>query len=258
MSTLRDLQHGLRAALLGSAADAIEREIEPGGLTPAARLAIYRHHVATSLTEALKATYPVVCRLVHERFFAYAADAYLREQPPTGPCLFEFGESFGAFLRDFPPCRELPYLPDVARLEWAMNAALHAADAAPIDSGRLRAVPADAASRLTLVLHPSVTLLESPWPVHRIWRANQADDPDTAVDLAEGPARVEVRRLGDDVVLRVLDPPTFAFRRALARGDTLETAAAAALEIDPGFELARELHAILSEGLVVDMAEPSR
>ena len=56
------------------------------GSDPAARLAIYRHHVSATLTEALEATYPVVVRLVDRRFFAYAADQFIRRHPPTGPC----------------------------------------------------------------------------------------------------------------------------------------------------------------------------
>ena len=119
--------------MLGGDAGAAAREIEADGLAPEARLEIYRHHVLTTLTSALEATFPVVCRLVDRRFFAYAADRYLRAHPPTGPCLFEYGDSFPDFLAAFPPCRDLAYLPDVARLEWAMNAALHAADVDAID-----------------------------------------------------------------------------------------------------------------------------
>jgi hypothetical protein len=77
-------------------------EIEPDGLASRARLEIYRHHVRTSLTSVLEATFPVICRLVDRRFFAYAADTYLRAHPPTGPCLFEYGDGFPDFLAAFP------------------------------------------------------------------------------------------------------------------------------------------------------------
>jgi hypothetical protein len=59
-SALLQDDHGVASTILGD------------GLAPHARLAIYRHHVFTILTEVLKAAYPVVCRLVDERFFAYA------------------------------------------------------------------------------------------------------------------------------------------------------------------------------------------
>src|SRR5438445_13075963 len=121
MPTLRELQHGVRDALLGDDACVVAALDGAGdALAPAARVAVYRHHVLTSLTAALEATFPVVVRLVDVRFFRYAADRYVRAHPPGGPCLFEYGASVPEFLAAFPPCRHLVYLADVARLEWAM------------------------------------------------------------------------------------------------------------------------------------------
>ena len=51
-------------------------------LSPAARVAIYRHHVTQTLTDILMDVYPVVCRLVDARFFAYAAHRFIASQPP--------------------------------------------------------------------------------------------------------------------------------------------------------------------------------
>ena len=157
------------------------------GLTSAARVQIYWNHVFTSLTEALETTFPVVCRLVDRRFFGFAANRYIRRHPPTGPCLFEYGATFPAFLASFPPCAGHPYLPDVARLEWAMNLATHAEDSAPIAPATLGRVPPDDVGRVVLRVEPSASWLRSPWPIDRIWRANQpGSDPAGTVDLAAG------------------------------------------------------------------------
>ena len=240
------------AATRGAAA----REIEPDGLAPEARLEIYRHHVLTTLTSALEATFPVICRLVDRRFFAYAADTYVRAHPPTGPCLFEYGDSFPDFLAAFPPCRDLAYLPDVARLEWAMNAALHAPDVDAMDPACLADVAAEDMPRLTFAVDPSVSFLDSPWPVDRIWRANQDEDGASSdpVDLASGGVRLEVRRAGDIATVRSLAAGDYALRTALARGGTLEDAAAAALGVDPHFDLTAALHALLGERIFTSFA----
>ncbi len=163
----------MASALLGDPSERLVGVIAGDGLAPDARLAIYRHHVFTTLTAALQAVYPVVCRLVHERFFAFAAHEFVRHHPPAGPCLFEYGRQFPAFLAGFPPCRALGYLPDVARLEWALNAALHAADAVPLDLARLRQLDADQSERVIFEFQPSVALVTSPYPVDQIWRANR-------------------------------------------------------------------------------------
>src|SRR5262249_62378298 len=156
MPALYDLQVALRDVLLGGDSTAAVSEIAHDGLLPEARLAIYRHHIFFTLTESLKSIYSVVCHLVDERFFAYAADCYIRKHPPTAPCLFEYGPGFADFLAGFEPCGDLPYLPDVARLEWARNVALHAEDVAGIDPTQLSGVPADELPRLRFKFEPSV------------------------------------------------------------------------------------------------------
>jgi hypothetical protein len=227
-------------------------EIVADGLDASARLAVYRHHVFSSLTAALEAMFPVVCRLVDRRFFGYAADAFIRAHPPVGPCLFEYGAAFPAFLAEFPACRHLAYLADVARMEWAMNVALHAPDAPAIDPAALTRLAPEAAGALGFDLHPSVTLLRSPWPIERIWRANQPDaGTDATVDLDAGPTWLQVWRVDDDIVFRALAPAAFAFREALGRGRSLAEAADAALEIDEAVDLAALVRAVLDEGLLI-------
>ena len=234
----------MRAALLDDVEAAAVAGVRDDAPSAAARLAIYRHHVLTSLTGALRSTFPVVVRLVDPRFFGYAADRYIRRHPPAGPCLFEYGATFSDFLDGFEPARHLAYLPDVARLEWAMNAALHAPDVAPIAPDALDV-------QTPVGLHPSVTLLASPWPVDAIWRANQPGAEDVAVDVTAGGARLQVWRHADDVVFRALSPLAFAFRTALASTGMLEMAADAALALDPGADLSAVVRELLDEGVLV-------
>ena len=255
MPTLRELQSAFRDALLdgrdGQPAGAIGAEILADESSAESRLAVYRHHVLTTLTSVLNETYPVAVRLVGSPFFAYAADTFVRRYPPDAPCLFEYGAGFADFLAAFPPCRDLVYLPDVARLEWAMHAAWHAEDARVADREALRHIAPGALGGVTLRLDPSLTLLSSPWPVEGIWRANQPGaDPDATLDLAAGGVALEIRRLGDDVVWRTLPKPEHAFRAALASGRALDDSADAALTLDADFDLTRALATLFDEGLV--------
>lgn len=255
MPALRELQAGMRDALLGGGDAAVTAAVLDDGLDASARVAIYRHHVFATLTGVLEATYPVVCRLVDERFFGWVSDRFIREHPPAGPCLFEYGGAFADFLASFPPCRDLVYLPDVARLEWALSRAESAPDAVALDARELAAVdPADT-PHLRFTLDPTLTLLESPWPVDRIWRANQpgADQSgaDATVDLSSGGARLQVRRAGGEAVFRALDPAAFAFRRALASGATLGEAAEAALRVEADLDLGLALRSLLEDGALI-------
>jgi hypothetical protein len=242
---LRDLQRAMGRSVLGHDAASLAGAIVAEGIAPAARLRIYRHHYETSLTEALKAIYPAICRLVDERFFAYAAHDYIEAHPPRRPCLHEYGESFAEFLAGFPPCRALAYLSDVARLEWRINASLHAPAEPPLAADAFRDVAMDDYPRLVFRLLPSLGYLESPWPIDRIWSGREE-----AVDLGEGGCRLEIRQRGEEVVFARLDEPEFVLRRALLAGERLESAAAAALAADPLFDLATALRRLLGEELV--------
>jgi hypothetical protein len=249
---LAETQAAFGRALLGGDPGALLGEIAGDGLAPAARLAVYRHHVAATLTDALRGAYPVVCRLVDERFFAYAADGFVAAHPPSSPCLFEYGAAFPDFLAGFAPCRHLGYLADVARLEWAMARAAHADDAAPLDPRGLSVLTPDEIGGLVFRLQPSLTLLRSPWPVDRIWCASQPDaDPDAVLELEERAAWFEIRRAGDDVVVRALPEPAHALRRALQDGLTLAAAAATARQIDPALDLTLALHELFHDDVLV-------
>ena len=253
MSSLREVQRAFGVALLGGEATGALDGIAADGLSRAARLAIYRHHVSATLTDALKAAYPVVCRLVDERFFAYAADRFVTAHPPSSPCLSEYGGALAGFLATFEPCRHLAYLPDVARLEWALVRALNADDAPVLDRRALLELAAADVPSLRPRFHPSLTLVGSRWPIDQIWRANQPDaDPSAIVDLAAGAARLAVRRHGDDVVFATLDTGAYTLRCLLHAGHTLGEASAAVLVEDPSLDLTAMLYDLFADESLVD------
>jgi len=250
MSMLHELQMRLRRAILGGDTAEIVAAIKGDGLDPAARVGIYRHHAFGTLGAALQNTFPVVCRLVDKRFFAYAAHEYLREHPPHSRCLVEYGADFADFLARFTPCEGLPYLADVARLEWALNIAATVREATPLQAEALAAVPAEQAAYVALRLQPSLSYFASPWPIDTIWQANKEDEV-PPIDLASGGTSLEIRRPGEAVAWRRLDPGIFAFRTALADGLVLAAAMAAATLRDPAFDLTSALQQVFVEGLAV-------
>jgi hypothetical protein len=250
MSMLLELQMRLRRAVLGGDTAEIVAAIQGDGLDPAARVGIYRHHAFATLGNALQGTFPVVCRLVDKRFFAYAAHEYLREHPPHSRCLVEYGADFADFLAGFEPCRDLPYLADVARFEWALNIAATVREATPLQAETLAVVPAGEAAYVALRLQPSLSYFASPWPIDAIWQANKEDEV-PPIDLTSGGANLEIRRTGEAVVWRRTDPGTFAFRTALADGLILAAAMAVATLRDPSFDLTTALRYVFAEGLAI-------
>jgi hypothetical protein len=253
MLGLPDMQANVARAILERDEAAVSGLILEDGLSSQLRLDVHRNTVLASLTDVLAEVFPVVCRLVDERFFRYAASAFIRTHPPRQPCLSAYGEEFPAFLAGFPACQELVYLPDVARLEWVMRRAAFAEESPALSLAALSGIAEP--QRLALELDRSLGVMSSPWPIDRIWRANQlGGDSAERIDLSSGGAHLEVRRVADEVVLRTLDIGTSLFRAALCRRSTLLHAAEAALAADPGFDLAPALADLFGEGVVIGIA----
>jgi hypothetical protein len=249
---LRDDQRTILAALFaeGRAGD-MESLLKPGALTEARRVEIYRHNVMSNLAGALADIYPVTERIVGNAFFHHAASAYARATPSISGDLNDFGGTWPAFIESWPHAAELPYLPDVGRLEWAMHRAFHAADVTPLDLARLAAVAEDDQGRLQFELHPSVSLISSPYPLSAIWRVNQPEYlGDMAIDWDGGGEQLCVRREGYAAVFDVLDVPSMRFLSALSCHAPLEAAAGAALAVDSNADLQAMLIGFVQAGVI--------
>ncbi|MGH6959563.1 MAG: HvfC/BufC family peptide modification chaperone, partial [Dongiaceae bacterium] len=198
------------------------------------------------------------CSLVDERFFSYAADAFIRDRPPRAPCLSEYGAEFADFLAAFPATQSLKYLPDVARLEWAINEAYFAPDAPALDPVRIAAVPQDRYAGLIFVAHPSCRLIASAYPVDRIWQAHQpGGDIESGIDPAAGGCRLLVHRQGIDVRMMALDAAGFAFAAAILARRPLQQAYEAAAAIDEAFNLTGALSTHLTRGTFSESGDPA-
>lgn len=162
------------------------------GLEPAQGLAIYRGSVMGKLVRTLRAIYPVCYRLVGEKFFKATAEKFIHCYPSFSPDLGNYGQQFSDFLADFEPVvTQLPYLPDVARLEWFWHRIFNGEETTPLDLDALGKVSQDKWGDLILHIPKNSMLLESIYPIHRIWAVNQPDyEGHEQVSLAEGGVKI--------------------------------------------------------------------
>ena len=141
---LRDVQTAFSKSLLANVSEANREAANMilGGKLPAVRrLEIYRHNVSTNLCGVLREIYPVILAVVGEKFFRHAAVQFIESHPSRSGDLNQFGQQWAQFLNTYPHAAELPYLSDVARLEWCWHEAFHAGDAPSFDLSRLSALP---------------------------------------------------------------------------------------------------------------------
>ncbi len=230
---LAEMQSAFRQAVLGGEPDPALAHIAPRGLPAALRLSVYRNNVLGSLTEVLAAAYPALERLLGAHNFGLLARAFVAAQPPRRPQLSCYGAALADFLADFPHTAGYPFLPDLARLEWARNAALFAADAPVLTGAVLQGLPAARLAALRLPWHPATRLIESAYAIDRLWRA-----PALRRGVAAGAQSVLVTRSATGGLRqRLAGPGDVALLRACAAGCDLTAAAEAALAAEPDFDL---------------------
>ena len=196
MADLIEIQGQLARVLDGAGASELSLPLFVGDEDDVARrLAVYRGNLLAASGHALAAAYPVIVQVVGAEFFEALARAYQAHSPSTSGDLNQYGMQLPAFLEGFPHVRELPYLPDLARLEWAVHSAHYAADTDPLDVSRLASVPEAEQASLRLRLNPLCALFESRYPLARIWEIHQKDYAgEFSVQFHDGPFRTLVSR----------------------------------------------------------------
>jgi hypothetical protein len=200
------------------------------------RLAIYHRSALANRRGALAAAYPVVARLVGGAFFDEAAACYAEAFPSRSGDLNAFGDRLAAFLEAYPYARELPYLPDVARLEWAVHESRHSPRGEALDYLALGAVQPEALGEIRIRPRPSVRLVASRHPILSIWAANQAGRDGTP-ERTRGAEQVAVRLLETlESIPVALGRAEWVVLEAFMRGDTLAHAAAACGAVGLDFE----------------------
>ncbi len=256
MPSLREIQVTFQQALYRpDAAHLVAAQIVENGIPATRRLQVYRNNLLGVLGESLRAVYPVVERLVGTAFFAAAARHYVLDQPSMSGDVHDYGGDFPEFMGAFRGAAHLPYIRDVAHLEWAYHEAFHSADDPALDPHRLLNVPEDGQAAIRLELQSSARLLSSAYPVLRIWQRNQPEwAGDTHVDLALGPDRILAVRRGAAVEIWRLGSGEFAWLEALSTGQTLGAALERSLDIQHDFDLTVALRRHLAAGTFVALA----
>jgi hypothetical protein len=216
------------------------------------RLNVYRGAVHATLCDALAALYPAVVQLVDVRFFRQTARQYLRACPLSQGDQRGFGSDFPQFLDSLRALRSLPYVPDLARLEWALHEVEHApADPHEFDLSLLGRVTDAEWRRLRFRLHRATALVTSGFPVLQIWEAHRDGTPRPEVIPDRGSTHLLVVRTSDCTVgTRPLSVGEYTLLQAFATGRALEDAHRLVMDVDPKFDLSRTLARFIAQDVI--------
>jgi len=142
-----------------------------GRLEAEERLDIYAQMYWARLVGVLREDFPRVAACLDTERFTDLTLRYLARYRSAHPSVRHVGARFAEFLASDAEAETWPFLPNLARLEWARLEVFDAPEAEPLRVAQLQAIPPADWSALTFKPIAAVQVLHSAWPVHEIWAA---------------------------------------------------------------------------------------
>lgn len=220
-----------------------------GNLNSAQRLQIYHDSVTECLANALREIYPVCKQLVGDEFFSAMAYQYITTHPSTSPTLFDYGDLFPEFIANFAPAESVPYLADVAKLEWTSHRCYYSIDDAILDPTQLAAVPEAQQDDIIFELGHDSDIISSRYPIKRIMELHQGVDGD--IDLSQGGESVFVYKKLQTVCFDVLSVVQTEFLQGVKRGQRFGDLCEIVINHHPGCDLEQLLCEVVQHGWVI-------
>ncbi|ESQ83692.1 hypothetical protein AEAC466_11845 [Asticcacaulis sp. AC466] len=214
-----------------------------------AGLSIYRNTVYKGLADAIAASYPTVLKVVGEDWLREAAVLFARSHPPAHPVLIDYGAGFADWLDAFEPAGDMPFLPDLARMDRLWTEAHLAAEADPFDPQTLVSLSPDAYDQVTLQLIPSARLASFAMGIPALWESLRLPEGADALELEDAPRAVLLWRPYGEVKARPLTPDAYAFLAACRAGQSLASAVAEASALADITDLPAMFADLISNGI---------
>ncbi len=215
--------------------ESLERLIDVHDGCAAERLAVYVNAYPARIGDALEEQFPALAHIVGIEAFAGLVHRYIEAVPLHSYNLNDAGAELPQFLGADRLTGWLPFLPDLAQLEWRVARAFHAREHTPADPSAFVDWSVEDWTGAVLRFQPWVALVCCGWPIREIWDARETPRADIDIDLSNRPDRVLVRRSGYTVLCESLDHTAARCLAALLEGQTLGrvTEALAANGSDP-------------------------
>ena len=199
------------------------------GNWPGPRAAVHQNNCKEARIAALAQIYRAVHRVIGPACFRTWALRYVESRSSAEVDLNHHGRDFPAWLRRSRASGQLgglDYLPDLARLERAVNAVYYAADVPHTES------TTEQAPEAKLSVTPSLRTVASRYPVDEIWRVNLDGDDARQVVTEPGWRHIVIWRSFNQVTVESVPAAAFRVLRQLARDPRFDVLADSG--IDPG------------------------
>jgi len=154
----------------------LDAEIMSDEISAEARLQVYQNNYQGTLTDAIIGIFPIVVAFVGEVFTRAALKHYIDQSPPREASLSTYGKAFPAFLQAYEHAADVPYIADMATLEWSIHALQHEDE-----------VVRDANSAEDqLSINERAIFIDSEFPLLNLWMVGNGQLTPEAVHIDQG------------------------------------------------------------------------
>jgi len=171
MNELLSIQEEFQNYLLHSGLSKPKFIINTKKVSAKTRLAIYSYAYRSRLIDALADNFPVLKNYLGCENFEALANAYLDIHPSTNRSIRWFGDQLGNFIASKNEFVAMPYLVELARVEWILTEVFDAPNVPVFQLDEIAKIPPEHWSNMRLFIHPSVKSLSLMWNVDAIWQA---------------------------------------------------------------------------------------
>ncbi len=189
--SLKEIQDKLKNTLLqpeyklSNTEDSFEALFESNHISIRERLKVYHSNVVGSLVDAIQENFPLLENLVGDVFLREMARHFVFNNPPKSASLFAYGEDFPSFINTYEQAKTLPYLSDIAALEWALHGAYYAKDDHTLKPDTLAQLTHEELPLVQINLRASAALVTSRYPLIELRKFCLNDGKGTAPNLEE-------------------------------------------------------------------------
>ncbi len=218
----------INAIFGGDKAPAISHVIGDDTLTAEQRFGIYSGSVHGILTQALGIMFPICKSLVGDDFFNNMCKIFIDKNPPNTSFFAEYGSQLPEFIGTFEHVKDLPYLQDVARLEWIRQVIWHEEESHSSDFSGLATLSEEDQSKVIFKLSKRMRLIKSDYRIDELWFAHQ---PDSEIELEDININKAVKLIikRDQNIIKIstfseneTDSNFWDFLYAISKGNNLE------------------------------------
>jgi hypothetical protein len=234
-------------------ADSNDNILNPqGGVSGLDRLEVYAQGYIARIHEALTESYQAVGQVLGHEMFVKLAEDYANHYPSEDYNLSLAGRHLSSFLKVYDAVRELPFLPDLARLEWEITEAFHAFEHSAESLEMLGSLTEADWEKIKIEFQPHVHILKSDWPVWDIWQVRKEPVEKIKIDLIGRSQQILIYRKDWRVKCESVSMSQFLLLEGLLQSKTLGEAAERLLENESEpLEVSQYFSHWVNNGLIV-------